>query len=53
MTCSYVQATLKMTKRLLECIREFGKVARYKVNTEQSVAFVYNDRAEKATVNQS
>ena len=29
------------TKKLLELINEFGKVARYKINIQKSVAFLY------------
>uniref|UniRef100_A0A5F9DD17 RNA-directed DNA polymerase n=1 Tax=Oryctolagus cuniculus TaxID=9986 RepID=A0A5F9DD17_RABIT len=37
------------TKRLLELIEEFGKVAGYKINAQKSTAYIYtgNDTAEK------
>ena len=34
------------TKKLLELIHEFSKVARYKINAQKSVAFVYTNSAE-------
>ena len=38
-----------LTLRLLELINEFGKVARYKINTQKSLAFLYtnNERSER------
>ena len=38
----------KTTRKLLELIHEFGKVAGYKINTQNSTAFLYtnNGRAE-------
>ena len=37
------------TRKLLEIIHEFGKVARYKINRQKSTSFLYtnNERAEK------
>ena len=37
------------TRKLLELINEFGKVARYKINTQKSLAFLYtnNRRSER------
>ena len=37
------------TKRLLELIHEFSKVAGYKINVQKSVVFIYtnNEAAEK------
>ena len=36
-------------RKLLELISEFSKVARYKINTQKSLAFLYtnNDKSEK------
>ena len=37
------------TRKLLELINEYSKVARYKINTEKSLAFLYtdNEKVEK------
>ena len=37
------------TRKLLELINESGKVARYKINTQKSLAFLYtnNERSER------
>ena len=37
------------TRKLLELISEFGKVAGYKINTQKLMAFLYinNERAER------
>ena len=37
------------TRKLLELVNEFGKVAGYKINTQKWMAFLYtnNERAEK------
>jgi hypothetical protein len=34
------------TKKLLEIIHFFGKVADYKINTQKSVAFLYTNNAQ-------
>ena len=38
-----------VNRRLLELINEFGKVASYKINTQKSVAYLYNnnERSER------
>ncbi|WP_410617524.1 reverse transcriptase domain-containing protein, partial [Amycolatopsis sp. lyj-109] len=40
---------LKDTRKLLELINEFGKVAGYKINTQKLTAFLYtnNERSER------
>ena len=37
------------TRKLLQFINEFGKVARYNINTQNSVAFLYtnNEKSER------
>ena len=47
----YLENPKDSTRKLLELINEFGKVAGYKVNTKKSIAFVYtnNERSERET----
>ena len=44
----YIENPIDSTKKLLDLINEFGKIARYKVNTQKSKAFLYtnNETAE-------
>ena len=37
----YIENPKVTTRKLLELINEFGKVARYKINTQNSLAFLY------------
>ena len=39
----YIENTKDYTKNLLELINEFSKVARYKINIQKSVSFLYAD----------
>ena len=45
----YVENPKDATRKLLELINEFGKVARYRINTQKSLAFLYtnNERSER------
>ena len=47
----YVVDPKGVTRQLLEVTKEFSKVAGYKVNTENSLAFIYTnkERSERAT----
>ena len=51
----YVETPKDSTRKLLELINEYSKVAGYKINTQKSLAFLYinNEKTEreiKATV---
>ena len=37
----YIENPKDATRKLLELINEFGKVARYKINAQKSLAFLY------------
>ena len=45
----YVENPKDATRKLLELINEFGKVAGYKVNAQKSLAFLYtnNEKSER------
>ena len=39
----YIENPKNATRELLELIKEFGKVARYKINAQKSLAFLYTN----------
>ena len=39
----YIENTKDATRKLLELINEFGKVAGYKINAQNSLAFLYTN----------
>ena len=39
----YIENPKDATRKLLELINESGKVAGYKINTQKSLAFLYNN----------
>ena len=45
----YIENPKDSTRKLLELINEYSKVARYKINTQKSLAFLYtnNEKVEK------
>ena len=42
----YIESPNNTTRKLLELINEFGKVARYKINAQKSLAFLYTNDEE-------
>ena len=45
----YIENPKDITRKLLELINESGKVARYKINAQKSLAFLYtnDDKSER------
>ena len=45
----YIENPKDSTRKLLELIKEYSKVAGYKINTQKSLAFLYtnNEKVEK------
>ena len=50
----YIENPKDSIKKLLELISEFSKVARYKINTQISLAFLYtNDEKSEREIKES
>ena len=49
LTVCYIENPKDTTRKLLELINEYSKVAGYKINTEKSLAFLYinNEKRER------
>ena len=49
----YIENPKDTTRKLLELINEYSKVARYKINTQKSLACLYinNDKTERPEIN--
>ena len=45
----YIENPKDSTRKLLELINEYSKVAKYKINTQKSLAFLYtnNEKTER------
>ena len=45
----YIENPKDTTRKVLELINEYSKLARYKINTQKSLAFLYtnNEKTEK------
>ena len=43
----YIENPKDPTRKLLELINDYSKVAGYKINTQKSLAFLYNEKAER------
>ena len=45
----YIENPKDATRKLLQLINDFGKIAGYKINTQKSVAFLYtnNEQSER------
>ena len=50
----YIENPKDSNRKLLELISEFSKVSEYKINTQKSLAFLYNnnEKSEKQLRNQ-
>ena len=45
----YIENPKEATRKLLEIINKFGKVAGYKINTQKSLAFLYTNNKRSET----
>ena len=43
----YIENLKGTTRKFLELISEYSKVARYRINTQKSLAFLYINRKQK------
>ena len=43
----YIENPKDATRKLLEITNEFGRVARYKINAQKSLAFLYTNKDQK------
>ena len=48
-TILYIENSEDATRKLLELINEFGKLAGYKINTQKSLAFLYTNNKMSET----
>ena len=50
----YIEKPKDATRKLLELINEFGKVAGYKINAQKSLAFLYtNDEKSEREIKET
>jgi hypothetical protein len=50
----YTENPKDATRKLLQFINKFGKVAGYKINTQKAVAFLYtNDKRSEITIKET
>ena len=49
----YIQNTKDATRKLLELINEFGKVAGYKINVQKSLPFLYTDEKSEREIKET
>ena len=50
----YIENPKDATRKLLELINAFGKVARYKINAQKSLAFLYtNDEKSEREIKET
>ena len=50
----YIENPKNATRKLLELINEFGKVAGYKINAQKSLAFLYaNDEKSEREIRET
>ena len=46
----YTESPKDSTKKVLEQMYDFSKVAEYKINTQKSVAFLYNNKLSERQI---